>query len=413
MPKRIILLGLSLLALTGTTYLWINGNHREEPQAVTVVVTEAVSATTPPPTATPARRPESNPIEDSPLKEAVIAAGDYLARQQLANGELAYQVNILNNERAYAPSHLRLMAGTGALFTVCRVSGDAAYCAAGDRALGHYLGLLVSDPQAFKGACLYTNGACPLGGAALTVDAIYKRWQATGGLMLGERDLLDTAAELGYFIVSMRKPNGGFYHSFDPHFGGAADSNYFSASFSGGALSALLQLHEMTGNDFWLKQAHEVNEYMIAQSATEDYRHSYALALLAKREKLDKAEQAYAREVADTIIAGQVRSLHPVNSSVSTATKIEALAALAQAFYLSGADHAWLEREIRAFITFVQARQLPQDNCNFSLGDDAILRYRGGVFASCEDPSIRVDGVQHWIEGVTLFLEYRAMSGAK
>jgi hypothetical protein len=44
--------------------------------------------------------------------------------------------------------------------------------------------MLVSDPQNFKGTCLYTNGGCPLGGAALTIDAIYKRWQASGGFIL-------------------------------------------------------------------------------------------------------------------------------------------------------------------------------------------------------------------------------------
>ncbi|NOH01135.1 MAG: hypothetical protein HND47_03750 [Chloroflexi bacterium] len=68
---------------------------------------------------------------------------------------------------------------------------------------------------------MYTNGTCPLGGAAAVIDAIYKRWQATGSVTLAERDLLAAAVDLGYFIVSMRRPDGGFYHSFDPHFDGA------------------------------------------------------------------------------------------------------------------------------------------------------------------------------------------------
>ena len=131
-------------------------------------------------TAVPARIPEKIPIADGPLKEAIIAAGDYLVRQQLQNGELSYQVDFMTGERAYSPSHVRLMAGTGSLFTVCRVSADLKYCDAGDLALNHYLELLVNDPENFKGICLYTEGTCQLGGAALTVDAIYKRWQAKG-----------------------------------------------------------------------------------------------------------------------------------------------------------------------------------------------------------------------------------------
>lgn len=403
MPGKLILAAVSLAALAGTTFFWFNGN--KEPESI---VTPVVSFT-PTATPTPARIPELIPIEDSPLKDAVIASGDYLLRQQLVNGELSYQVNFLNNERSYTPSYIRLIAGAGSLFTVCRVSGDSKYCEAGDLALDHYLGMLVSDPQNFKGTCLYTNGGCPLGGAALTIDAIYKRWQASGGFMLGDRNLLVTAMDLGYFIVSMRKADGGFYHSFDPHFNGGVDPDYFVIYFPGESLYALLQLHEMTGNEFWLKQAREVNDYMITQPVTEDHWHSYAFAMLARLDKLSKPDQAYANEIANTVIAGQVRSLDPQNTSISTATKVEALAALAQALYLSNAEHKWLDREARTFIVFVRARQLPDNNCHFDITDGMKLKYGGGIFSSCEDPSIRIDGVQHWINGVVAFLEYQNM----
>ncbi len=399
---------MSLLALAGTTYFW---TRKQQVESLPAPLIETIPVPTI--TAIPERTPQALPIGVNPLQSSVVAAGEYLVRQQLANGELSYQVHILNHERAYAPLHLRLVAGTGALFSVCRVSGDDTFCDAGDRALAHYLGLLVSDPQRFKGTCLYTNGSCPLGGAALVVDAVYKRWQVTGSFALGEYDLLAASKDLGYFIVSMRRPGGGFYHAFDPHVGGMADPDYFSASFPGAGVSALLQLYEMSGNDFWLQQAREVHAYMITQPVTEDHWHSYAFSLLARLDVLSQADQSYAREIADAIIAGQVRSLNPVNSSISTATKVEALSALAQALYLSGAEHAWLEREIRPFIVFVQARQLPRNNCNFDPGDERLERYTGGVFNSCEDPTIRVDGVQHWINGLTMFLEYRALSGTK
>ena len=99
-----------------------------------------VDFTSPPvPTPFPIRTPEIISIEDSPLKESIIEAGDYLIRQQLTNGELTYQVNFLNNDRAYASSDIRLMGGTSSLYTVCRISGDMKYCNAGDLALSHYL----------------------------------------------------------------------------------------------------------------------------------------------------------------------------------------------------------------------------------------------------------------------------------
>jgi len=357
---------------------------------------------------TAALSPQIVPLPDSPLKDSVIAAGDYLVRQQLSNGELSYQVDIFTEARDYSPSYIRLIAGTGALFTVCRVSGDSKYCQAGDAALDHYLEGLIIDPKHFPGACYYTSGTCQLGGSALAVDAIHKRWLATGSLSLGERDLMTIAKNLGYFMVSMRKAEGGFYHSFDPHFAGTADPDFFVIYFPGESLLALMELYEMTGNEFWLTQAREVNAYMITQPVTEDHWHSYAFSMLARLDKFTQADRDYAKQVAETVIAGQVRSLNPTNTSIATATKIEALASLAQAFYLSKEEHAWLDPEIRTFITFVRARQLPDNNCNWTISDDMIDKFGGGIFSSCEEPSIRVDGLQHYINGITTYLEYQS-----
>lgn len=401
MRKRIIPVIIGILALAGTTYLWINSNAPE---------TQTIFTEEPPiPTAISARAPQVLPLANSPLKASITSAGNYLVRQQLTNGELAYQVNILTNDRSSTPSYIRLMGGTGALYTVCRVAEDAVYCEAGDRALKKYLPNLIADADHFKGTCLYTNGACPLGGAATTIDAIYRRWQAAGNVLLDERNLLNDAVDLGYFIASLRRPGGGFYHSFDPHFAGSVDPNYFAPTFNGEGIAALLQLYEMTDNKFWLEQAREVNTFMLTQPVTEDYGHSYAFALFARLDELSKADQEYAEQIADLIIAGQVRSLNPVNSSISTATKLEALSALVQAFALSNAEHERLGREIKTFITFVQARQFPANDCNFEITKDMIERYKGGLFSSCEDPSIRVDGAQHWVNGLMMYLEYQEM----
>lgn len=401
-PKYILIFLLVVASAIAIMFRGKNDPPAVPPVVPTVFVTSA-------PTFTPARTPVLIPIEDNPLKESIIAAGDYLVRQQLANGELSYQVDFTNGARSYSPSYVRLVAGAGSLFTVCRVSDDLKFCDAGDLALEHYFEFLVSDPEKFKGICLYTEGSCQLSGSALTVDAIYKRWQATSNFFLKDNNLLTKAVDLGYFIVSLRRPEGGFYQSFDPHFSGTVDPDYFAAFSQSEALLAFTQLYEMTGNDFWLSQAREINAYLITQPITEDYRHGNALSMLARLDTLNKADEEYANEIANTVIAGQVRSLDPKNTSISTATKIEALAALAQVFYLSDREHKWLDPEIRTFITFVQARQLPDNNCNWDISKDIMTRYGGGIFGSCDDASIRVDGLQHWINGVTTYLEYRSM----
>ena len=395
--------------IAGAVFLFAGGLffavNRKSPEVSVIPTAGVLSA----PILAPARAPKIISIADDPLKNSVIAAGDYLVRQQLPNGELSYQVDFMTGERTYSPSHVRLIAGTGSLFTVCRVSGDSKYCNAGDLALEHYLELLVSDPANFRGTCFYTEGNCQLGGAALMVDAIYKRWQATGNFSLKDHNLLNTAMDLGYFIVSMRKPEGGFYHAFDPYFGGTVDPDFYVTYSTGESLLALTDIYEMTGNEFWLTQAREVNKYMISQPVTEDHWHSYALSQLVRLDSLTEDDKAYAEQIAKTIIAGEVRSLNPKNTSISTATKVEGLAALAQALYLSGAKHSWLDPEIRTLITFVRARQLPDNNCNWNITEEMKTKFGGGIFTGCDEPTIRIDGLQNWINGVTAYLEYRSM----
>jgi hypothetical protein len=358
-------------------------------------------------------QPPSADIPNNALKQSILAAGDYLVRQQLPNGELSYQVDFQSGARQFSPSSTRLISGSGALYTVCRISQKDKYCDAGDLALQHYLPLLITDPNHFAGACLYTSGTCELGGSALAVDAIYKRWRAKGDLNLNGQNLKNIAVELGRFILSMRKPEGGFYHAFDPYYDGTVDPNYYSISAPGQSLLALTELYEMTGNKLWLTQAHEVNAHMITQPITEDHWHGYALAMLARLDKLTKADQEYTASIAQTVIDGGVRSLSAKNSSIASATKIEALASLAQALFLSGQDAEWLEDDTQTFITFVRARQLPANNCDWSLSDEMTERYGGGIFSACDDPSIRVDGQQHYIDGITAWLEYQAMSADK
>lgn len=118
----------------------------------------------------------------------------------------------------------------------------------------------------------------------------------------------------------------------------------------------------MTGNEFSLEQAREANAYLLTQPVTEDHWYSYALAMFARLDVLNKADQEYAEQIAEAVIAGRVRSLHSSHSSVSTASKIEALSSIAQAMYLSGADHEEFVCQIPAFITFVESRQIPMND---------------------------------------------------
>ena len=343
--------------------------------------------------------------EERSLIESIAAAGDYLIGYQLSNGELPYRVEVTTGDRDYCPSHIRLIAGTGSLYTVCRVTEDSEFCNAGDRALEYYLGRLVDGGDEYRGSCLYSRGYCKLGGAALAVDAIYRRWQATGDTVLGGVELLSVALQLGEYIVWMRNPEGGFFHRLDP-FDGVVDEEYYVTYFNGESAVALLELFEMSGDQYWLEQALEVNSYMVQQPITEDHWHGYVFSFLSQVGVFSPEDRQYANRIAQAIINNE-SNLDEEHSSVSTATKVEALAAIALAFQIQGEPQEWLDQAVTEHAAFVLARQLPSNLCGWD-HSDAVERFAGGIYNNCEAPYIRVDALQHWINGAAIYLEYQS-----
>lgn len=378
-------------------------------------IAQAPSATQAP-TSEPTVAPSPTPIVDfgaaaqvdaakleQRLRDSIRAGADYLTQNQLSNGELPYIVDVSSGERVETPSLIRLVAGTGALYTACRVTGDDAICWAADRALALYLGSVV-EGERFGGLCLYDRGRCAVGGAALAIDAIYKRWQATGSTALGETDLTAMALGMGEHIIWLKRADGGLYHALDPFPGGGVDADYFVVYFNGESLMALLELYEMTGDPLWLEEARSLNAYMLQQEITHDHWHGYAFRLFALLDTLTVADSEYATEIAKAIIRDEEDLLEAQHSSISNATKAEALAGIAVAFLEADMPHEWLAPEIQKFAQFVMDRQLPANGCGWS--EEAVARYTGGIYRSCEDPYIRLDANQHWINGAATFLEY-------
>jgi hypothetical protein len=343
------------------------------------------------------------PAETEALIESITAAGDFLVKYQESDGELLYRVDILDGRTNFSPSNIRLIAGTGSLFTVCRVTGDDKYCQAGNKALEYYLpSLTVDGGDLFGGSCFVSGGSCKIGGAALAVDAIYKKWQATGETTVGGRDLMETALEFGEHMVWMRKKAGGFFHKIDPN-DGTIDREYFVVYFNGESLMALLELYEMTGDEYWLEQAHEINDYMVQQSVTQDHWHAYAFSFFARLDSIVATDVSFATRIANAIINSKW-NLAVDHSTISTGTKVEALASIAQAFEAAGEDHDWLAPAVKAHADFMMARQLPNNFCEFD--SDLIEPYLGAIYYNCEEPYIRVDGLQHWINGAAAYLDY-------
>ncbi len=337
------------------------------------------------------------------LTTSIVAAADYLARNQLSNGELPYRVFVPEGNRGASPSVIRLVAGSGSLYATCQVAGDDTYCQAADRALALYLNNLI-DGDHFPGVCLYGSGRCSVGGNALAIDAIYKRWQATGSTNMNGTDLMRIARDLGENTAWMQHEDGSLSHAFDPFPGGEVDPEYFVVYFNGESLMAWLQLYEMTGEADWLERARALNAFMLGQPVLQDHWHAYSFMFFANLDTLTAEDAEYATQIAEVIIADQARLLADERSAISTATKVEALASIAVALARAGMPHEWLAPELEKFAAFMLARQLPANLCGWSA--DEVAHFEGGIYRNCEDPYIRVDANQHWINGAATYLEY-------
>ena len=115
-------------------------------------------------------------------------------------------------------------------------------------------------------------------------------------------------------------------------------------------------------------------------------------------------DQIYATRIAQAIIEYE-NNLAVDHSTISTATKVEALSAIALAFQSAGAEQEWLDPAIQAHADFIIARQLPNNLCWLEDSYE-IDRFEGGIYYNCADPYIRIDGLQHWVNGAAAYLEY-------
>jgi hypothetical protein len=244
---------------------------------------------------------------------------------------------------------------------------------------------------------------CRLGGSALAIDAVYRRWGATADTTLNETDLLDTALRLGENMSWLRQDDGSLFHGFDPHTG-LVDFTYHDTFFTGESLMATLELYELTGDPRWLEEARQTNAYMLRQEAARDHWHAYSFWFLARLDGLTEADVEYADEIGQAF--GDVQATWRTDlSAISAASMVEGSAALALALQAEGEPHEWLAPGLENFALYVLAHQLPRHQCRWPETAD-LSGLEGGIYSTCEDSLVRVDGVQHWINGAATYLEY-------
>ncbi len=358
------------------------------------------------------RHPVPIRIADDPLVDAMLAAGDFVVRQQLPNADLTYQIDVTTGNRRHLPVSVRQLATVGGLYVLCEVADAPMYCATADRALQYYWKDIVPVPEPYEGKCYSSYGGCTTGATGIAIDVVHKRWRATGSVMLGEENLLETARSLGSFITSLRKDNGEYGEMLYPVGDGREDPFHSSRYNPGESLYALMELYEMTGEPMWLEHARAFNANLQSLPIAPDQWHSHALRMLARAGELNPDDIAYAKRMGDEILSLQSAMRDESASTFDMTTRAEALSSIAQALALVGEAHEVYADGARELIDLARTRQIPYQNCAWQLSAEDTEDYVGGLLGSCTDNFLRVDAVLHWIYGVTGYLEYVALNAS-
>ena len=357
---------------------------------------------------------DAPPLEPAAIRDAITAAGEYLARETDSAGKLTYHYDDRKDSVEGGYNLLRHAGSTYSILQAYRISGDPFVLEAAVRAMGYFRRQMREDAE-HPGEWFPLEGRrVKLGGAGL------------GLLMFAEhakiapQDTFDIELlrGLGRHIQRMQQPSGEFtsFYNWD----GREKSTRKSIFYSGEAILGLMRLHQLTGEREWLDTAirgadflvHErwtalgIRLYVPADAwlvqaleemdrvAPDDARADYAFALgrsIAQLKLLD--ESVTPVDLLGGEIAGLGR-LPPTATSGSFGEGLSACARLEARRRPSSTKH----REDAAKNARYQLRsQLRRENTYYLSNPERAL---GGFRKRMASGEIRNDHVQHNLSGL-------------
>ena len=122
--------------------------------------------------------------------------------------------------------------------------------------------------------------------------------------------------------------------------------------------------------------------------------------MFARLDKLNKADQVCVK-IADTVIAGQVRSLNKVNTSISTATKWSLLRRWHRRLSFRCGTNGWIK--ISRIYHLCWGKAVPDNDCNFELNNEMILSYEAASSAVVKNRPFELTGCSIGLMGDCIF----------
>jgi hypothetical protein len=354
--------------------------------------------------------PPEPPVDRARIERAVRAAADWVLSAEMEGGQFHYKYEPYLDEYVDGDYSLGRHAGTSLfLLQVFEHTQDPRYLASAERALD-FLWARVRRPCGVEdAACVMAGDQARLGHSALAAAAF-----AEHALLRDDARSRRRAVQLGRFLRFMQKPNGDFYHRFEP--GTGIDREAYHFYYSGEAAYALARLARADRDESaWREAVRRTLEFWVG-----DYwdffaggfffveEHWTCLAIEAADPLFD--DDRYADFCAD-IAHFLARLLHTEDSSpypdfrggagfgvffpphtTPTASRTEAMVAAYRLSVARGESDAELAEAIRAAYRFLLAAQFDERDAPL-LPDPE--RARGGFRESLVVPLVRIDYNQH------------------
>ncbi|MCB1054153.1 MAG: hypothetical protein KDD11_01410 [Acidobacteria bacterium] len=340
------------------------------------------------------------------LLAAAVLGGDYLLRHQHPDGSFDYTYQVKTDEVGGSYNLLRHAGACYSLFELYEATRDKRYLEAGSRGLEwlrqHFRGPKPEDEAQGFLAVVSPGEEAKLGGAALAVLAMLRYQQVTGD----DRWLPDMK-RLARFMVFQQDEDGKFASKY---FYGKPDPKPFdSIYYPGEAILALARLSRIDPEGPWLEASMDGAGWLIGVrdlgKTVDRLPHDHWL-LIGLDELYQLSDQGrtfyiHGRRIADSILRAQRRraqfpdwvgTFYTPPRSTPTATRAEALVAMAKMAHRAGDDTRRYIDALRLMAAFERRTQLYDESLLYAPRPDLA---RGGFRRGLDHWEVRIDYVQH------------------
>jgi hypothetical protein len=338
------------------------------------------------------------------LRGAVLAAGNYLARQVNTDGRFRYEVDAIDGEVAPGYSWPRHAGSTWFLARAANREQDGYMWQKALLATSRLTNF--ASLRCGSNRCIGEGQRVDLGSSALTLLAVCEMYTASLN-----PDWEPVIRELAAFIRSQQRPDGEFAHTYDRQTSMPIDEQF--PFYSGEATLALSRSHLITHDPRDLEAAARALDYLVSrppifltwryfwrsehwtcQAVTDLWTRKPSPAGLdfcLAWQRYNRAATSRDPEYRGAAGRYLFRSV-PLTGTASTTEAAVATLALSRMASMEAKEVGELERGIRNSLTLLLRNQLTPGP-EYLMKNPAAMR--GGMPASTTDLRVRIDYVQH------------------